>query len=76
MNNWMDDWNEKAMDNHIKMMKNELGDKYKEYNINIGWGVDEISLTISSKIYSNPIIIFRTLFDKEGNIIIQELEKY
>ena len=69
-------WNEIATNNHIQAMEDELGNEYKEASINIGWGVDENALTISSKIYGDPQRIFRTIHDEAGNIIDQELEDY
>jgi hypothetical protein len=71
-----DDWNMKAMDNHIKAMEIELGDEYEKSSINVGWGVDENSLTISSKIYGNPTMVFRTMHNEGGDIEDQELTEY
>jgi hypothetical protein len=69
-------WNAIAMDNHVQALKNILGRGYKKTKINLGWGVDENELTISSKIYGDPVRIFSTIHDEEGNIEDQELYDY
>jgi hypothetical protein len=69
--NWEEDWNEKAMNNHMSELKQELenlGKNYNEIDINLGWGVDENQLTISSKIYGLNKV-FKTMHDENGNII-------
>ena len=70
------DWNEIAVNNHEQALEKELGNEYKKTSINVGWGVDENTLTISSKIYGNFQRIFRTIHNKVGDIIDQELEDY
>jgi len=77
-----EDWNEIAMNNHIQALKKELGNEYEKASINMGWGVDENALTISSKIYNRDSTpkksnqIFRTIHDKTGDIIDQKLEDH
>jgi hypothetical protein len=71
----VENWNEIAVNNHENALKKELGDEGYE-NANIGWGVDENSLTVSSKIYpydGNSRRVFKTEHDKSGNIIDYKL---
>ena len=74
----VENWNEIAVSNHENALEKELGDEgYK--NANVGWGVDENSLTVSSKIYpydGNSERVFKTEHDKFGNIIDSELIEY
>ena len=84
-----EDWNEIAMNNHEQALKKELGNEYEKASINMGWGVDENALTISSKIYNKDSTpgnlwwmkkklnqVFKTIHDEAGNIIDQELKDY
>ena len=70
---WEIDWNEKALDKHIEALDQEFGE---DIAVNIGWGVDELELAISSKIYNDPKLVLTTYHDQNGDIINQEIYEY
>ena len=69
-------WNAIAMGNHEEALKKILGEKYNDSKINFFNGVNENTLTITSKIYGNPIRVFATEHDKNGKIVDWEFEDY
>ena len=70
---WEVYWNEKAINKHIEVLDQEFGE---DISANIGWGVNELDLSISSKIYSDPKLVLKTYHDQKGDIIDQEIYKY
>ncbi len=69
-------WNAIAMGNHEEALKKILGEKYNDSKINLFWGVNENTLTITSKVYGNPDMVFATEHDKNGKIVDWEFEDY
>jgi hypothetical protein len=66
----------KSFENHIQALKDELGDEYEDAKINSSLEGDGNKPTISSKIDGNPVKVFKTIHDEDGNIEDQKLYNY